>query len=167
MDDGTRQELFRQYFALAPIGFGISDPDGILVDFNDAMLRYGGWSREDILRIGKVSDLYEGGEPERQRILGITRERGGLDRQEVRFKRKDGSSFWALMSLRPAIVEGKRYWLAMVEDVTDLKTALQERERYVADLERLTRMMVERELQMIEMKKRLEELERRLGKAAP
>ena len=157
----TYDELYHEFFARSPIGCGISDEAGRLVDFNDAMLRYSGFSREDIFKIGSVTELYYDGAKERERLLGIARERGGIEREEVRFKKKDGSWFWTLMSLRRVSSGGKNYWLAVIEDITGRKKAEAEREQYVRDLERLTKMMAAREVKMIELKEKIGHLEKK------
>ena len=157
------EELYREFFASAPIGFGVSDESGKLIDFNQAMLEYSGWSRQDIGRMSGVTELYYDGPAERDRLLKITRERGRLDRVDVRFRKKDGGWFWAAMSLRPLVIAGKRYWLAITEDISERKRAEAERRQYVEELERVTRMMVDRENKMIELKERIRQLEERCG----
>jgi PAS domain S-box-containing protein len=156
---GAPDGLYRAFFASAPVGCGISDERGKLLDFNDAMLRYSGWTRAEIERMGSVSELYYDGPAERDRLLGIARAHGRLDREEVRFRKKDGGSFWGLMSLRPVEADGRRYWLALVEDISERKRAEAEIARRIAELEQVTRMMVDRESKMIELKERIRKLE--------
>src|SRR5688572_28810187 len=151
--------LYHAFFADAPVGCGISDERGVLMDFNDAMRAYGGWGREDVMALGSVTALYYDGPAERDRLLGIARAKGMLVREQVRFKRKDGGFFWAAMSLRPDELEGKRYWLAVVEDITAAKTMQDERDRQMEELERLTKMMTDRENKMIELKEKIRRLE--------
>ncbi|MBI4420921.1 MAG: PAS domain S-box protein [Gemmatimonadetes bacterium] len=136
-----RESLYRALFENAPIGLGISDPDGTLLAFNDAIRQPGGWSVEDIKAIGNVASLYW--DPtDRPRILAKARAQGYLFRQDVRFRRKDGGHYDALMSLTPVDVDGKRCWLAVVEDVTDRTRAedalRQAQERYRAFIEQST-----------------------------
>lgn len=152
-------QIYRDFFATAAIGCGISDARGKLIDFNQAMLDYGGWTRPEIERMESVAELYYDGPAERERLLRIAKERGGLERVEVRFKKKDGAGYWTLMSLRPLDIDGQRYWLAMVEDISGRKRAEAERERYVAELEQLTRLMAARENKMVELKERIRRLE--------
>lgn len=153
-------ELYRQFFLNAPIGCGISDLEGNLIDFNDALLAYSGWSREEMRAFPRVVDLYADGEKERDRLLGIARERGGIDRERVVFRKK-GGAFTALMSLRMAEVDGRRYWLAMVEDLGALERAESAKDDMLEELKRFTKMAVDRELQMVELKKRIARLEGR------
>jgi len=151
--------LYHAFFAQSPVGCGISDERGVLMDFNDAMRAYGGWGREDVMALGSVTALYYDGPAERDRLLGIARAKGMLVREEVRFKKKDGGFFWAAMSLRPAAVEGKRYWLAVVEDISAAKAVQAERDRQMGELQRLTRMMADRENKMVELKEKIRKLE--------
>ena len=151
--------LYREFFVSAPVGCGISDERGVLIDFNDAMRAYGGWGREEVLALGSVTALYYDGPAERDRLLGIAREKGLLVREEVRFKKKDGGFFWAAMSLRPVAIEGRNYWLAVVEDISAAKAAAEERERQLKELEDMTQLMIDRENKMIELKAKIRKLE--------
>jgi PAS domain S-box-containing protein len=151
--------IYYEFFASAPVGCGISDEHGVLIDFNDAMRAYGGWGREDVMALGSVTALYYDGPPERDRLLGIARAKGMLVREEVRFKKKDGGFFWAAMSLRPVRLDAKNYWLAVVEDITPAKEAQAEILRQMEELRTLTKLITDREKKMIELKERIRELE--------
>lgn len=151
--------LYREFFVSSPVGFGISDARGVLIDFNEALRTYGGWSRKEVLDFGSVTALYYDGPSERDRLLGIARDKGSILREEVRFKRKDGGFFWAAMSLRPVKVEGQDYWLAVIEDVTAAKAAREDRERQLRDLEEMARLMIDREERMLELKRRIAQME--------
>lgn len=153
------ESLYREFFASSPAGFGISDGRGVLMDFNEALRACGGWSRREVLDMGSVTELYYDGAAERDRLLGIARTKGMLVREEVRFKRKGGGFFWAAMSLRPVSLEGKDYWLAVVEDVTEAKEMRERQERQLKDLEEMARLMIDREKRMIELKAKIEKLE--------
>ncbi|MEW5979019.1 MAG: PAS domain S-box protein [Acidobacteriota bacterium] len=116
------EALFHSLFDQVPIGLGLAAPDGRLMAFNDAMLKPGGWSREDIHQIGNVALLYYDPE-ERRQALAKAQELGYLDQFPARFKRKDGSYYHTLLSLRPIMIKGQRCWQAMVEDVSERRAA--------------------------------------------
>jgi PAS domain S-box-containing protein len=113
---------YRAIFEAAPIGLGVADLDGRLLVFNRAMLRPGGYEREDILAIGNVARLYYR-DADRDRVLALARDQGFVWRHEVQFRRKDGTPYDTLLSLAPLYYEGRRCWLSSVEDITDRKRA--------------------------------------------
>ncbi len=118
-DDALRESesRYRQLFENAPVGLGIADEQARLIDYNSAMLQPGGYSRADIEKIGKVSELYA--DPEiRTRTMELVEHQGYVHRHPVRFKRKDQTAYDALLSLTPIYVNGTRYWQAMVEDLS-------------------------------------------------
>jgi PAS domain S-box-containing protein len=119
-------DRYRDLFYHAPIGLGIADLEGRLLAFNDAILRPGGYAREDIERMGNVALLYA--DPaDRDRVLGLARSQGFVWREEVQFRRKDGTSYDALISLSPVEFGGRQCWYSAVEDITDHKRSEQER----------------------------------------
>ncbi len=115
-----RETLYRSLFEMAPVGLGIADLQGNLIAYNDSMLAPGGYTREDIARIKNVALLYYDPD-DRARALELAGRQGYLDRYEVRFKRKDGTPYHTLLSLRPIQIKEQRYWQAMVEDITQRK----------------------------------------------
>ncbi|MCG3118417.1 MAG: Adaptive-response sensory-kinase SasA [bacterium] len=117
-----REALYRALFETVPVGLGIADRDGKLLAFNTAMLAPGGYTREDIEQIGNVANLYYDLE-ERARALALAQQQGYLDRHEVRFKRKDGSPYATLLSLRPIRINDEFCWQAVVEDISARKRA--------------------------------------------
>jgi two-component system cell cycle sensor histidine kinase/response regulator CckA len=111
------QERYRVLFENVPIGIGLADGHGRVIAFNDAMLRPGGYSRSDIGPRTKVTDFYADAEERRQMLAELSCA-GAVRQREVRFRRKDGSSYVGLVSLEPVELEGRPYVLAMVEDTT-------------------------------------------------
>ena len=116
------EELYRSLFENSPLGLCITDENGKLITYNDAMLRPGGYNREDINRIKNVAILYYDSD-ERSKIMKIARKQGFVDQIGVQFKRKDGTPYNALLSLRPVQIEGQICWQAMIEDLTEHKQA--------------------------------------------
>lgn len=116
------EEKYRQLFVNASIGIGIADENGKIIDFNHAMLKPGGYSWKDISKIDNIVELYYD-RKERDRILALAQRQGFVDEVEVQFKRKDGTPYDALLSLRPVQIKGAPCWQAMVQDVTKRKKA--------------------------------------------
>ena len=101
---------------------------GTLIAFNDAMLGPGGYTREDMASIKNVSELYSTSE-ERDRALAVFRKQEFLHQFPVQFKRRDGTPYDALLSLRPITYQGRPCIQAMVEDVTERKKIQEELEK--------------------------------------
>jgi len=116
------EEQFRNLFENAPIGIGVSDMQGKLLAFNNAMLKPGGYSREDILQIGSVAALYYDPK-QREEALALFRKQGFLHSHEVNFKRKDGTPYKAMLSLTMTTFNGQPCIQAIVEDITERKQA--------------------------------------------
>jgi PAS domain S-box-containing protein len=129
------EERHRKLFESTPIGLGVADGQGNLLAFNEGILKPGGYTREDIEQIGNVGALYA--EPEeRVRVLAKAAQQGFLRQEEVRFKRKDGGHYTALLSLTPVQIDGGTGWQAMVEDITERKRAEEVllREKHFSDM---------------------------------
>lgn len=132
------EEQYRQLFEIAPLGIGVADRTGQLLAFNDAMLQPGGYTREDILELGQVGKLYY--DPvDREEILGRFLREGRITREEVRFRKRDGSPYESLLTLAPIRFGGQPCLLALVEDITERKQA----ERALQQSEALYRQIVE------------------------
>jgi PAS domain S-box-containing protein len=114
------EEQYRNLFENAPLGLGIGDEYGNIIDFNDAMLRPGGYTREDIAGIGNMAGIFYAPD-ERNRIFAKALRQGFTDQAEVRLKRKDGTPYDALLSLRLIQIKGKPCWQAMIQDITERK----------------------------------------------
>lgn len=116
------KNLYQTIFENVPIGIGLADLRGNLVDFNPEMLRPGGYSKKDIEKIKNVSKLYYD-KKERTRILTLANKQGYVDDVEVEFVKKDGTPYPTLMSLRQVKLDRKIHWLALVLDLSKQKEA--------------------------------------------
>lgn len=125
------EERHRTLFENTTVGTGIADMQGHIIAFNDAMLTPGGYTREDIDTLNNITDLYFDPD-EQKRALALVQRQGFLDRYEIQFKRKDGTPYDALLSLRSVQIQEQSCWQAVVEDITQRKEAekqLKENER--------------------------------------
>ena len=114
------EEKYRSLFENAPIGIAIVDKERNILDFNDAMLRLHGYSQEDRLAIGRTSEYYYNPE-DREKVAAQLLKNGFANELDVKFKRKDGTPYDALLSMQPIEIGGKTLWHAMIQDVSEHK----------------------------------------------
>lgn len=127
------EEKYRQIFDNSTIGIGIADQEGRVIIFNDAILQPGNYSKDDIRKLDSIGELYYNPD-DRNKVLSIARDQGFVNEMHIKFKRKDGTPYDTLFSLRPIAVEGKPCWQAIVSDITERKQAVEalrkSREKY-------------------------------------
>ena len=128
-------EIENSVFDLLPIGIGVADMTGNLLYFNEAMLKPGGYMRKDIVKINNVAYLYFNAEI-RQKVLTLAKAQGFVTEYEVEFKRKDGSAYPTLLSLRMIQYRQTPAWLAIVQDLTNRKALQLSQEANLDDLEK-------------------------------
>ena len=136
---GEAEDAFRVLFEKAPLGLGVAALDGTLLAFNEAILEPGGYTREDVIRLGNVARLYDS-PGDRERVLRIARERGFVWREMVPFRRKDGSTYDTLLSLTPVRFRGEACWFAAVEDISEQTRARTQRLELEAQLRQAQKM---------------------------
>lgn len=166
------EEQYRVLYEAVPVGVGIADQNGNFLNFNDILLAPGGYTREDILEIGQVGKLYADSS-QRERVLGILEEQGFVDKEEVEFKRKDGTTYYAALSLAPIQIKNEICVQAVVEDISERKQAEETLKRWNEELEEevekrvrefkiIFDSMVGREVRMAELKKVVKQLRNQL-----
>lgn len=83
--------------------------------------------------------------------------------EDIPVKRKDGSIFYTDVNSSPMTLNGKKYLLGIFRDITDRKKAEKEQKKHLEELENMNKLMVGRELKMIELKKENERLTKQLA----
>lgn len=160
---------FKAIAEATPVGIGVVGlPDATLLYVNPAYLKGFGYEESEILGKG-TPQIYWSNE-ERDRALAILKEKGSVAEYEVKLKRKDGTPFWGLSSVRPITFNGKPALLGSFVDITGrkiaedkLKQASEELHRSNEELAFFNNAMVGRELRMIELKKEINQLCHQFG----
>jgi PAS domain S-box-containing protein len=116
------EERFKAIAESTPVGIGVvSVPDARFLYVNPAYTKAFGYTETEIL--GKSApDIYWDIE-ERKRLLDLLKEQGSVAEYESRFKRKDGTMFWGLSSVRPITFDGRPALLGAFVDITERKAA--------------------------------------------
>jgi PAS domain S-box-containing protein len=170
--DGALRESEERFKAIAettPVGIGVVGlPEANFLYVNPAYVKSFGYAESEILGQG-TPQIYWSPE-ERGRILAALKEKGYVAEYEVKLKRKDGTPFWGLSSVRPITYSGRPALLGAFVDITERKSTEEEIKRRAEELKtmneelsRFNRAAVDRELRMIELKKQVNELCAKLG----
>lgn len=111
------EQRFRTLFDNAPVGLGIVDSKGRIRSVNAKMLAQSGHTLEDIDRLQSASEFYHHS-PDRAELYRKLEEQGFLHDYEVKFKRKDGTLYDALISMDPIVLDDGSGWQVLVKDVS-------------------------------------------------
>jgi PAS domain S-box-containing protein len=170
--DRTRAR-YQDLFESAPDGYVVTDPEGTIQEMNHAAARLLGRPASE-LRGNPFSALFAETAKEAylQILTSLTRGASAIPKWEVETQRAKGAPFWASVTMAAARDEdGKTINLRwLVRDVTDLKQAeenlrnkAEELRKSNAELAYFNKIMVGRELRMIELKKEIDHLCRQFG----
>ena len=137
----TRQALQESEIRLRTVYETFPDPvtiiqleDGRCVDVNSAFTRVTGWDCEEV--IGKTAaDLNIWLHPEeREKLTAGISQHGKIENLEAKFRLKDGSIITALMSAVLIQLNDRPHVITITRDISELKTAQEEREQLKTQL---------------------------------
>ena len=116
------EEKFRLAFQTSPDSINLNRlSDGRYLDINEGFTRIIGYTREEA--IGKTSlELKIWDDPDdRERLVSALREKGVAQNLEARFRARDGTIRYGLMSARILPINGEDVILSITRDITDRK----------------------------------------------
>jgi PAS domain S-box-containing protein len=129
-------QLFRDAFNASPIGIAVENLDGQPLFVNPALCSMLGFSEEE-LRGKHCVQFSPPDDAEKDWALFQKLRAGSIDHYQLekRYFRQDGSLVWGLLSLSLLNHRPSPLVLAMVEDITEKKTAEEARFRHAAIIE--------------------------------
>jgi PAS domain S-box-containing protein len=110
------EERYRHIFENSPIGIGISGMDGRVITANNAMLEITGYSLDEFRKIN-IADTYVSVD-DRRRLLQALNQYGRVTDYLVRLKRKDGTSYDAILNITRINLGGTDYYHTMCQRAT-------------------------------------------------
>ncbi|BCS52244.1 PAS domain S-box protein [Geobacter sp. SVR] len=118
------ERKFAKIFHAAPALVGISTPEeGRFIDVNDATIQLLGYRREEMIgRTALELNIWED-LSDRARVLQALEEKGSAKNIEVRLRGKNGQILVGLFSAEYVDLDGDRYLLSLVRDITERKRA--------------------------------------------
>ena len=117
---------FRAIVETSPVPLCITSmPDGRILYTNAPLRALFGMGESMALNIANIADFYA--DPvERERLIGHLRTEGSLRDTEVRFRRPDGTQFWAMVTARVATYDDSPAIYVGLNDITGRKQMEQE-----------------------------------------
>ncbi len=104
----------------SPIGVSVSRRrDGVVVYANHRFAELIGIPKTQF--VGTKARGYYTDERQRGLVVEELRRRGRVDDLDVQFRRRDGTDFWALLTIRPTVLDDEEVNLAWIYDITPLK----------------------------------------------
>ncbi len=110
------EEKYRLFFESTPIGIGIADLEGNILEFNQTMLEMIGYDAVEIKKL-ILSDTYVNPE-DRKRLIQALQKSVEVKDFEVQLKRKDGTVYACLLNVVLMELEGKSVVLTTARDLT-------------------------------------------------
>ena len=138
-------------------GVVISGPDRLIISTNAAFANITQYSMDEILHINCKFLQGPLTNQDTVKVMHDTLQSGNEFIGEVLNYRKDGTPFWNELSITP--IRGDKgeitHFVGITRDITDRKNLEEELTKQLKETTRLNKLMVDRELKMIELKKEI------------
>jgi PAS domain S-box-containing protein len=172
------EQKFMKAFQATPDAIIISKAtDGFLLEVNEMFLRMAGYSRDEVLNKTTL-DLNLWANPyDRNRYVAGVRQQGRVRDMEAQFRTKSDTVIDGLVSGEGIVLGDDLYILTIIRDITQRNKTEKELEKHrlyleemvnertaelkakIAEIERINKLFVDRELTMIELKNKIKALE--------
>ena len=110
---------FRALTETSSLAVGVSSSDGKFLYVNKAYEKLFGYTQKELNHLN-ASELWRNPE-DRRNMIDAVRSKGFLMDYEVELKRKDGTPFWAMLSVNSVDYGGNQAIMASVYDITERK----------------------------------------------
>ncbi|HXK32027.1 MAG: hypothetical protein A2Z68_01195 [Candidatus Nealsonbacteria bacterium RBG_13_38_11] len=158
----SSEERFKIIFEEAPDGYFLSKLNGVFVDGNKAAEKLIGYKKDELigksmlkLNLVSLDQMPKIAKRLAEHALGKRTEY-----DEFALTKKDGSKITVEISGTMVKLDGQRLVLGIVRDITERKKTEEELKEKNEDLEKFNKFAVGRELKIIELKKKIKELEK-------
>ena len=141
-----------------------TDPQGNITYVNDKFVAIAQYSRDELM--GQNHRLIKSGYHDEAfyKNLWGTITSGKIWRGEIKNRAKDGTFYWVDSSIAPTFDENKKTmdYVAVRFPITESKKFEAELKKRTVEAEKLNHLMVDRELKMVEMKKEISDLRKKI-----
>lgn len=159
------EERFRKIFENGQYGIILTGIDFTFLKVNPVFCRITGYTEEELLK-KKFPEITHPANIRADIEAGQKLMRGEISsyQTEKRYIQKGGGEVWVSLIISVIWSEDGsfKYFLGMVEDITERKRTEAERETQMKELKDMNNLMVNREMKMVELKKEIEELKKKV-----
>lgn len=155
------EKRFRTVADSAPVMIWMSDLEGKYTYVNRVWLDFTGRTLEQELGLGWQEDVH----PDDERSLEETYKAAFAKQApfniEYRLKHADGTYGWVFARAIPHFALDQTFlgYIGSCVDISEIKRIEEQKQEYIEEMESMNRIMVERELKMIELKEKIKKLE--------
>lgn len=155
------EKRFRTVADSAPVMIWMSDENKKSTYMNKVWLDFTGRSLEEELGEGWKTDVH----PDDLKMTNEIYEAAFAKQQpfnvEYRLRRKDGTYGWVFARAIPHFTQDGVFlgYVGSCVDISERKQVEDQRQGYIEEIENMNRIMVERELKMVELKDKIKQLE--------
>lgn len=146
--------------------FSVTDEKGDIVYANQKFVEISKYPLEELL--GQNHRILKSGQQPQEVFVDLwkTISSGKIWRGEVKNRAKDGTFYWVEATIVPIFgPDGKIKNYAALRTVIDAKKEIEEKDRqHLAELEKMNKFIIDRELKMVELKQQVKDLEEALTK---
>ncbi|MBS3801694.1 MAG: PAS domain S-box protein [Candidatus Thermoplasmatota archaeon] len=114
------EKRYKSLIETAPIGIGITDFKGRILDVNSGMKKITGFSLDDF-----DPSYHYVNKKDRNHLVELVKEKGSVRKYEIELRRKNGETYFALLDVEPIEYMGESLFLIIEQDITLVKEAEQ------------------------------------------
>ncbi|MDP8241901.1 MAG: PAS domain S-box protein, partial [Candidatus Celaenobacter antarcticus] len=157
------EDRYRQIYQFSPDSVIIHDMDMNILDANNKAVEEFGYSKEELLK-KKIFDLHPETELKHSAQVLDAMKKKEMMTVETEFVRKNGSVFLSESTPCKYTLGSKSIIHVVIRDITEKRKIEEDIKKRMNELEIFNDITVGRELKMLELKKEINELLKRMGK---
>lgn len=152
---GNNNIQYKEYIESSPTALFVANPEGRYIFVNDAATKLLGYSKDELLNMAITDIIFEKNLEPTLKDFANVKDEGGINK-EYTLKAKSGDG--VDVQLNAKILDNGNV-MAFCENISHLKDVERKLEKKIQELENINSIMTNRELKMVELKKKIEELE--------
>ena len=157
------EEKFKESFRLSPYLVSLTTMDGLVIEVNDMIFDTFGYTREEFLGNNTtVLPIWVNPE-ERSASIKQLKQDGILKEMDVKYRKKSCEIGDYLLSATIIEVNKEKILLSIIQDITKRKLAEEEIQKQLEELQRWHKVTIGREGRVIELKREVNELLKKIG----